>query len=142
MTVSTIDDLINCVFPDLTNEQLFESRAILASRNDEADEINAMVVQRLSTSEHEYASIDSVSSEDGTYYPIEFLNTLNPSGMPLHRLSLKVGSPIIMLRNLTPADGLCNGTRLICRQFSQHVIDAEIVNGAQKGKRVFIPRKK
>ena len=60
--------------------------------------------------------------------------------MPSHKLALKIGSPIIMLRNLNPDDGLCNGTRLICRTFSPHVIDAEIVNGAHAGRRVFIPR--
>jgi ATP-dependent DNA helicase PIF1 len=74
---------------------VFASRAILASRNDEANEINALVVQRLTGTAYEYRSIDSVSGEDGNFYPTEFLNTLNPPGMPPHRLALKVGSPII-----------------------------------------------
>ncbi|KAK9740789.1 hypothetical protein RND81_03G060300 [Saponaria officinalis] len=49
-------------------------------------------------------------------------------------------SPIILLRNLDPTFGLCNGTRLICRTFSRNVIEAEIVIGHHKGERVFIPR--
>lgn len=84
MTVNNVDDLVNSVFPDLANEQMFASRAILASRNDDADEINALVVQRLAGTAHEYRSIDSVSREDGILYPTEFLNSLNLSGMPPH----------------------------------------------------------
>ena len=74
------------------------------------------------------------------YYPTEFLNCLNPSGISPHRLVLKIGSPVIMLRNLNPNEGLCNGTMLICRQFSPHIIHAEIVNGSDAGRHVFIPR--
>ncbi|KAL4574613.1 hypothetical protein LXL04_021447 [Taraxacum kok-saghyz] len=37
-------------------------------------------------------------------------------------------------------NGLCNGTRLICRSFQPHVIDAEIAVGQHAGKRVFLPR--
>ena len=53
---------------------------------------------------------------------------------------LKKGVPIILLRNLSPIEGLCNGTRLIVRDFYNHVIDAEILTGSHFGKRVFIPR--
>jgi ATP-dependent DNA helicase PIF1 len=48
--------------------------------------------------------------------------------------------PIILLRNLNPSEGLCNGTRLICRGFQSKVIDAEIITGSHMGKCVFIPR--
>ena len=45
-----------------------------------------------------------------------------------------------MLRNINAAEGLCNGTRLICRHFERNVIDAEIAVGENSGKRVFLPR--
>lgn len=48
--------------------------------------------------------------------------------------------PIILLRNLNPSEGLCNGTRLICRGLQSKVIDAEIITGSHIGKHVFIPR--
>ena len=41
-------------------------------------------------------AFDSVAIEDGTYYPSEFLNSLNLSGIPPHRLILKIGSPVII----------------------------------------------
>jgi hypothetical protein len=36
--------------------------------------------------------------------------------------------------------GLANGTRLIVVKLMQHIIDAEIAIGLDKGRRVFIPR--
>jgi hypothetical protein len=35
--------------------------------------------------------------------------------------------------------GLANGTRLIVIKLMQHIIDAEIAIGPDKGRRVFIP---
>ncbi|CAG8729366.1 15936_t:CDS:1, partial [Acaulospora morrowiae] len=60
--------------------------------------------------------------------------------LPAHKLLLKVGAPIMLLRNLNVAEGLCNGTRLICCELQQHVIYAKIITGANVGKHVFIPR--
>nr|XP_051229452.1 uncharacterized protein LOC127347285 [Lolium perenne] len=53
---------------------------------------------------------------------------------------VKVNCPVILLRNLDPHNGLCNGTRLMIRAFQDNAIDAEIVGGQHAGKRVFIPR--
>jgi ATP-dependent DNA helicase PIF1 len=55
-------------------------------------------------------------------------------------LKLKIGCPIILLRNIDPANGLCNGTRLVVRGFQRNTIDAEIVVGGHTGKRIFLPR--
>uniref|UniRef100_A0A453RUC7 ATP-dependent DNA helicase n=1 Tax=Aegilops tauschii subsp. strangulata TaxID=200361 RepID=A0A453RUC7_AEGTS len=53
---------------------------------------------------------------------------------------VKINCPVILLRNLDPHNGLCNGTRLMIRAFQDNAIDAEIVGGQHAGKRVFIPR--
>jgi ATP-dependent DNA helicase PIF1 len=71
---------------------------------------------------------------------MEFLNTINASGLPPHTLELKKGQPIILLRNVCPAYGLCNGTRLICRNFYSRLIEAEIAVGPRAGQIVYIPR--
>ncbi|GBN37068.1 hypothetical protein AVEN_2251-1 [Araneus ventricosus] len=60
--------------------------------------------------------------------------------MPPHELNLKVGAVIMLLRNLNPSAGLCNGTRLIIRKLIPNVIDAEILTGHAEGSRAFIPR--
>ncbi len=45
---------------------------------------------------------------------------------------------MILLRNMP--SGLANGTRLIVVKLMQHIIDAEIAIGPNKGRCVFIPR--
>lgn len=62
--------------------------------------------------------------------------------MPPHRLELKVNQPIILLRNIDPAQGLCNGTKLICRALHTYLIEAEIASGQCAGKIGCIPRVK
>src|SRR5260370_38050159 len=42
--------------------------------------------------------------------PVEFLNEINISGLPVSKLTLKVGCPVMLLRNLSTREGLCNGT--------------------------------
>ncbi|XP_021743264.1 ATP-dependent DNA helicase PIF6-like [Chenopodium quinoa] len=73
-------------------------------------------------------------------YPTEFLNKLCPGGMSPHVLELKVNSPVILLRNILPSSGLCNGTRLICKRFFRNLIECVIAVGHKKGQHVLIPR--
>jgi ATP-dependent DNA helicase PIF1 len=86
-----------------------------------------------------YQSADSVvQGEQRGVYPTEFLNSLSMSGVPPHTLTLQEGCPVILLRNMPGS--LANGTRLIVVRLMQHIIDAEIATGPDKGRRVFIPR--
>ena len=73
---------------------------------------------------------------------IDFIlwNCLIHLNRPLNKLFLKVGAPIILLRNLDIKNGLSNGTRLIVTNIGKRVLEAVISIGANAGKRVFIPR--
>nr|XP_043629937.1 ATP-dependent DNA helicase PIF1-like [Erigeron canadensis]XP_043629938.1 ATP-dependent DNA helicase PIF1-like [Erigeron canadensis] len=117
-----------------------DSKAILSTKNDNVDEINDKLIGVFCGEEQIYYSFDEAEDDVNKYYPIEFLNSLNVSGLPPHCLLLKVGCLIILLRNIDPWNGLCNGTRLICKGFQRNVIDAEIAAGQHAGKRVFLPR--
>lgn len=116
------------------------SRAILSTKNENVDEINDQLIDRFIGEQRVYYSFDEAEDDKNNFYPMEFLNSLNVSGLPPHYLRLKIGCPIILLRNIDPSNGLCNGTRLICKGFQMNVIDAEIAVGHHAGKRVFLPR--
>ena len=60
--------------------------------------------------------------------------------MPPHVLLLKKGVIIMMLRNLNPKNGLCNGTRLIVESLNSKNILARILSECNKGDMVMIPR--
>ncbi len=96
-----------------TNKYLCE-RAILAPRNKEVSLINMMVLSYFLGAHVDFFSADfAEDTKMANTYPSEFLNTLEVSGMPSHKLLLKIGAPMMLLRNLDPSVGLYNGTRLI-----------------------------
>ena len=78
------------------------------------------------------------NSEDGIKFSIEYLNTLNPNGFPSHSLHLKPGMPLMLLRNLNPKEGLCNGSKLIFeRSIDRRVLQCTL---AGSNRTVLIPR--
>lgn len=143
----TLDDLIDFVFPGLerriSEPDYMTGRVILAPTNVDVDNINITILSRISSTSKTYYSADSVEGPCDSHrnlYPVEFLNTLNINGLPPHKLCLKEGVIICLLRNMNKCLGLCNGTRLIVRHLQDHVIEAEVVTGKEAGRRVYIPR--
>ncbi|GFR33494.1 ATP-dependent DNA helicase [Trichonephila clavata] len=88
-------------------------RAILASRNDVVEKLNVTIQKQLPGQEYAYKSIDCILNDDeAVRYPIEFLNSIQTPHLQAHNLILKVGAPIMLIRNID-APRLCNGTKLI-----------------------------
>lgn len=75
-----------------------------------------------------YFSTDTAVDEDSTVYAVEFLNTLNPPGCSTHILELKVGLPIMLLRNINPPK-LVNGTRMCIDKLLPNLIVATVLTG-------------
>jgi ATP-dependent DNA helicase PIF1 len=100
--------LINQIFLNVhkqyTNHEWMPGRAILAAKKVDVNELNHKIQHLLPGDLVSYKSIDTVcdATEATVNYPTEFLNSLDLLGMPPHNLQLKVGSPIILLRNLNP----------------------------------------
>ncbi|KAG6695627.1 hypothetical protein I3842_09G107500 [Carya illinoinensis] len=141
---TSLDHLIDVVFHDIheysINISAMMNRAILTPKNSYVDEINALLIHRFPGELKRYYSFDEAIDTSEQSIMEDFLNTLTPNGLPPHELLLKINCPIMLLRNINPSEGLCNGTRLICQAFDQNVIDAKIAVGHHSEKRVFIPR--
>ncbi|KAG6619728.1 hypothetical protein I3842_Q084700 [Carya illinoinensis] len=141
---TSLDQLLDAVFNDISeysaNISSMMNHAILTPKNSYVDEINNLLIQRFPGDIKQYYSFDETIDASEQAIMEDFLNTLTPNGFPPHQLLLKQNFPIMLLRNINPSEGLCNGTRLICRNFDHNIIHAEIAIGHQTGKKVFIPR--
>jgi hypothetical protein len=124
----------------------FLNRMILSARNDDVDDVNTRILKVFPGPEEIYCSADSVEQEPGAdqdpthQYPVEYLRTLKPAGIPPGELRLKVGAPLLLLRNLAPRHGLCNGTRMVLLEMGDRVLRVRIIGGEHDGDIAFIPR--
>ena len=83
----------------------------------------------------------TVDPNDATSYTSEYIESLEAPGIPPSKLRIKVGAPIILLRNLNSDIGLVNGTRLIVKDvINGRLIKAEIAVGQHKGRLVLLPK--
>ncbi|XP_027157969.1 uncharacterized protein LOC113759590 [Coffea eugenioides] len=136
--------LINIVYLDFS---IFASsnysginRSILTTENDFVDEINDSLIQKFLGDSFDYISHDTCLDPSQQAILEDFINSLAPNGLPPHHLTLKQNTPIMLLQNIDPPKGLCNGTGLVCRSLKSNVIDAVISSGEFSGKQVFLHR--
>ncbi|XP_071714510.1 uncharacterized protein [Rutidosis leptorrhynchoides] len=83
---------------------------------------------------------DRDSHFNSELYTTDYLNNINVGGLPKHDLKLKDGVPIMLLRNVDQAGGLCNGTRLQIIELCDKTIKAKILTGTHVGTITPIPR--
>jgi ATP-dependent DNA helicase PIF1 len=84
---------------------------ILTAKNDDAQMINSKILYHMPGDSNHCFSADFVNEEEAGIYPVEFLNTLQLSGLPLHDFEIKNGQFVMLIRNLNPSRGLSNGSR-------------------------------
>ncbi|CAN7030702.1 unnamed protein product, partial [Brassica oleracea var. botrytis] len=125
--------------------KFFQERAILCPTNEDVNKVNEYMLDKLEGEEKTYNSADSndpsdTSAVNNEALSADFLNTIKVPGLPYHSLRLKVGCPVMVLRNIAPTDGLMNGTRLQITQLMDFMIQARIITGVRIGAIVNIPR--
>lgn len=145
-----IKAIIDEVFPDFlncyTDHSYLATRAIVCPNNSTVDHINDCVVAMIPTEPKEYLSCDTISKscehmpDFDMLYPTEFLNSISVNNFPTHRLVLKKGVTIMLLRNLNQSMGLCNGTRLLVVSLGHRLLECVILTGSNIGDIAFIPR--
>ena len=146
--LDSMKKVIDAVFPDLANNladpEWLTGRSILTSTNKERHRINEVMVGMAPGKEVLLSSADKVDNEqDARSFSVEYCNSLDPTGLPRHKLKLKSGVPVMLIRNLDPSNGLCNGTRLIFDHVSpnQRVMYCKIKDEVSgRFKLVAIPR--
>ncbi|GJZ17976.1 DNA helicase [Tanacetum coccineum] len=113
-----ISKLIDFIYDEDTlrapTSEALHHKAIVCPKNETVDIINTKVLAMNEGESTVYVSSDEAilvendGGETKMLYPMEYLNTIKFSGFPPHRLELKVGTPVMLLRNVNLAGGLCN----------------------------------
>ncbi|XP_014789618.1 uncharacterized protein LOC106883210 [Octopus bimaculoides] len=94
-TVDNPSNLLETVFPNLESNYAdinwLSERTILAPKNGAVSAVNDQLISRILGEERIYKSIDrTCDPQDIINYPIEFLNLLEPAGLPPHILRLRL----------------------------------------------------
>jgi hypothetical protein len=134
---------------DLNDDGLLEwfgKRALLAGKNTDVNAVNRDMLDAMPGVARSYKSADCIPHRAESDFTrrddvgIEYLNNLEFPGIPLHDTQLKVGCPVMLIRNLDPTNGLCNGTRMLITKMGNRVLEAKIITGDHRGRIVLIPR--
>ncbi|XP_057764030.1 uncharacterized protein LOC131008561 [Salvia miltiorrhiza] len=131
---------------DNSDLSYLDNRAILAPTLDVVHSINEYMINfrggdgKMYFSSNSSCRSDSGSSLINDIHTPEFLNSLKCSGLPNHELFLKVGTPVMLLRNIDHHNGLCNGTRLVITRLGSHMLEGKLLSGHNVGQLVLIPR--
>ena len=97
------NDIVDDVFDDVSNPRNLTNTIILTPTNASSLKIKDQVLEKVNGEKRIYFSNDSAiteNPEDAENFPPELLHSLTPSGMPPHRLVLKQGAIVMLLRNL------------------------------------------
>ncbi|CAN0871869.1 ATP-dependent DNA helicase PIF1 [Linum grandiflorum] len=126
--------------------EYIKARAIITPTNKVVSQLNGHIMSLVPGEPRTYFSLDTLVPEGNASptieatYPPEFLNSLSFNGVPEHAITLKENTPIMILRNLNPSIGLCNGTRVLITKVCQYVIQGVVIGGFFEGTTVVIPR--
>ena len=148
-----LEQFLIATYPGISNPEprppvYFTERTILTTHNETVDELNHIILAKYPGVTHTFLGYDQVVHETeerqiaedvNAGYSPEYLATLTPNGFPKAKLAIKVGCPVMLLCNLDPSQGLCNGTRLLITRTSTHVLEGHILGGEHDGKPAFIP---
>ncbi|XP_016490040.1 uncharacterized protein LOC107809860 [Nicotiana tabacum] len=143
LLINNCDDPISAIvestYPDFFSHSsdidYLQRRAILAPTLDMVESINEYMVSLNRNPEKTYLSSDTICMSDHSFSALEhvhipeFLNNIKCSRIPNHSITLKVGVPVMLLRNIDQSSGLCNGTRLVMTRIENRVIEAKVLSG-------------
>ncbi|XP_014680866.1 PREDICTED: ATP-dependent DNA helicase pif1-like [Priapulus caudatus] len=140
--ISEQDNIVDAVFTNVSVPQELSNSVIPTPLN---ETLNDKVIKKLPGLSKTYTSTDKAISHDeneANNYSMEFLYSITPTGIPPHRLILKPGAIIMLLRNLDITKEFYNGTRLYIRNLHDYILDAEILTRSHVSQRVLILRVK
>ena len=129
-----VEDFCKYLFPHMENTKDIPEGIVLTPKNENMRLINEQCLRRFKPEERTI----KLYSKDSTYVPEEnkmfrqeTLNNHNPGSLPPHKLEVKPGCSMMLLRNVSLPQGLANGTRLRLLSVSKNkkVMMVEVLTG-------------
>ena len=117
------------------------SRRIITSTNRCVRDLNDRILSRFSAQSNISLSADKMEPGEElslSRVSVEILNNQQINGMPPHELTIMIGMPYNLMRNLDVPRGLCNGTVVIPVSYSSHVVRVICPNNKHIGSRVTV----
>jgi ATP-dependent DNA helicase PIF1 len=105
-------------------------RAILCSSNKRVREIKKKAYLGCDTGTMQ---TNNLNGESDTLYQTELVSRLMFPRIPCYKPNLKVGIPVMLIRNTNQSVRLCNGTRMAIIQLGRRFPEAQIIPGTHVG---------
>lgn len=145
-----LDAVIQIIYPEIQdnihNPQYLKERLIVTHTRHIVNKVNELIISRIPGTAHTYLSryADNDISEDNydtcdCYSKQTAPNKLEYDALPNHRIDLKIGVPVMLLRDIQE-EKLQKGTRLIVTGLELTLVEAQVLCGKYKGKRVNLKR--
>jgi hypothetical protein len=132
---AAVDSVYDSFFFNYSNPAYLAQRAILCPTNTVVDDINDAVFTRVPGNSKTFFSYDAISKttnhvgDADLLFPPEVLHSITINNFPEHEIVLKVGVPVMLLRNMNQSLGLCNGTRLLVTRVGERLFEGEVLTG-------------
>ena len=141
--VETVDDLCDQLYPQalvtepVTSHSSLIQTVLLAFKHDTVNDFNNSLLDKMPGTEHHFEAANKVElcqeAADSEPYPVEYLQSINLASIPPSYLRLKIGVPLILIRNLSPKHGMCNRTRFRLLGINCNCLQVAILGGRWDG---------
>ena len=148
--VSPVDELCDHLYPEallteaVTLHGALVGRAILSFHNETVHDFNSVLLEKMPGVEHRFEAVNNVNVDESAAaaepFAVEYLHSINLASIPPSCFKLKIGAPLILLRNLSPREGMCNGTRMRILGISRTCLQVAILGGKFDGMIPLLPR--
>ncbi|KAL9339057.1 hypothetical protein Peur_068072 [Populus x canadensis] len=133
-----VASMVSCIYPNIERPQVdpsyFKERAIVTPKNIIVSEINDFTFNITQGHLEIYLNTNSVEASFGhgnnteLLYPIEFINQLEFNGVPSHALALKLGTPVMLHRNLNPVRAIQGSSKAKdATYFGLNIIEGDFI---------------
>jgi len=149
-SVTTTEQLCCSIYSDqllnqaTTMHKSLIGQAILAFQNETVNEFNNVLLDRMPGLEHRFEAVNHVEmrEEDAVSEPFaaQYFQSIELASIPPSCLKLQIGAPVILIRNLSPKQGLCNGTRMRVLGIGRNCLQIAILGSKWDGEVRLLPR--